>query len=70
MATNLECFLASRIFPTRTPFVTFKDASAESTLSESTLRRLAKAGRLQTKAIGGRVLILRESFDSLLTDLS
>jgi excisionase family DNA binding protein len=64
--------LAQGLFPTRNrkEFVSFRDASEQSGLSDSTLRRLAKAGRLQTMKVGGRQLVRQESLDSLLNDLS
>jgi len=59
--------LAQTLFPTRTEFLSFREAATETTLSERTLRRFHKQGRLSARKVGGRLLIERASLEKLLS---
>lgn len=60
--------LASTLFqPVRKEYLSFREASTETSLSERHLRRLYAQGRLQARRVGRRLLISRESLDNLLS---
>lgn len=68
MATQTPTFdfLSTRLFASRPQFLSFRDAAAESSLSERHLRRLYAEGSLVGRKVGKRVLIDRESFEKFL----
>jgi len=63
-------FLSARLFPSRKPYLSFRAAAEESSLSERSLRRLHQQGKLEARRVGRRLVIPRESFDQLLQSLS
>jgi len=62
--------LTQTLFPTRKEYLSFAEAAAETSLSERTLRRYHRQGRLQVQRVGSRRIILRQSLDELLNSLS
>jgi excisionase family DNA binding protein len=58
--------LTQRLFSSRKEFMSFREASEQSSLSERTLRRLHQSGQLEARRIGNRLLLTRESFEKLL----
>jgi excisionase family DNA binding protein len=58
--------LSDRTFPEQSPWLSLEAAARYAFVSERTMARWVKRGKLQTTTIGRRRLVLRESLDDLL----
>lgn len=56
--------------PERRQYLSFREASEVTSLSERTLRRLHKAGNLEARKVGSRWLIPQQALTDLLNRLS
>ena len=61
--------LIQTVFPSQKPWLSYKQAVAETSLSKSTTYRLQKNDRLESRKVGNRVLIPRDSLNELLRSL-
>lgn len=65
--TNSLDLISRALFrPAQRQFLSFREASQETSLSERTLRRLHKQGRLDARKVGSRLVVSRESLETLL----
>ena len=68
MASAIDASIQT-VFPSQKPWISYKQAVTETTLSKSTIYRLTKSGQLESRKVGNRVLISRDSLNELLRSL-